>query len=288
MAVKKVIATKTVKRADLKVLLAKAKKSRFPKNIKPMLATLVDEPFDAEGWQYEIKWDGYRAVAYINKGKVVLQSRNLKSFDEKFYPVHDALTGFKKDMVLDGEIIVADKEGMANFGHLQNWRSEADGQLLFYVFDILWYDGLSLMDLTLEDRRVILEAVLPQHDMIRLSENFQASATDFFETAGKMGLEGIMAKKAGSVYTPNDRSRDWLKIKTQTRHEVVIGGFTKNEGSARPFSSLLVGVYKNKKLQYTGKIGTGFSAKMQQEMMQQFKPLISKKSPFIILPDINK
>src|SRR5687768_12889479 len=103
-----------------------------------------------------------------------------------------------------------------------------------------------------------------------------------------MGLEGIMAKRLSSTYIPGDRTRDWLKIKTQTRQEVVIGGFTKNEGSSKPFSSLLVGVFEGDKLVYTGKIGTGFTGKLQTEMMQRFKPLITKDSPFDMVPDINK
>lgn len=264
------------------------KKASFPKNIKPMLATLVDKPFDAEGWLYEIKWDGYRAIAYLNKGQVTLQSRNNKSFDEKFYPIHEALSKWKINAVLDGEIIVADKKGMANFSNLQNWRSEADGHLLFYVFDILWYEGKEVMHLPLAQRKELLEAVLPGDELVHISQHFNTSALEFYETAKKLGLEGIMAKKSDSIYTPNNRNRDWLKIKTQTRQEVVIGGFTRNEGSSRLFSSLLVGIYENKKLVYTGKIGTGFTSKLQKEMMEQFKPLLTDKSPFDVIPDINK
>ncbi|RYY70805.1 MAG: DNA ligase D [Chitinophagaceae bacterium] len=254
-----------------------------------MLATLVDKPFDEEGWMYEIKWDGYRALAYLNKGKVTLSSRNNKSFDEKFYAVHKALSRLKLNAVLDGEIIAANEKGLADFGKLQNWRSEADGLLLFYVFDILWLDGRSLMDLPLLERRKILEEVLPKNnDSILLSQAFKAKGTTFFKTAENMKLEGIMAKKEDSLYTPGARSKEWLKIKTQTRQEVVIGGYTLNEGSAKAFSSLLVGVFKKNKLMYTGKIGTGFSEKLQQEMMKQFKPLITDKVPFSDEPDINK
>ena len=274
--------------ASAEEILAKAKKSKFPADIAPMLTTLVDKPFDEEGWQYEIKWDGYRALAYVNKGKVELRSRNNKSFNEKFYPVYDALKNTGLQAVLDGEIIVADDEGMANFSNLQNWRSEADGRLLFYVFDILWLNGKSLMQLPLRERTVLLEATLPQDDILLLSKTFNASGTEFFATAEKMGLEGIIAKKSSSAYLPGNRSPNWLKIKTQARQEVIIGGFTKNEGSSKLFSSLLVGVYEKDKLVYTGKIGTGFNEKIQQQMMKQFKPLIAKTSPFKEEPDVNK
>ncbi|RYY49487.1 MAG: DNA ligase D [Chitinophagaceae bacterium] len=254
-----------------------------------MLATLVDKPFDAEGWIYEIKWDGYRALAYLTKGTVTLSSRNNKSFDEKFYAVRNALQQLKLEAVLDGEIVVVNDKGLADFGKLQNWRSEADGMLLFYVFDILWVDGRSLLELPLVERRSILENILPKdNDSILLSQAFDAKGTTFFKTAENMKLEGIMAKKADSLYLPGARSKEWLKIKTQTRQEVVIGGYTLNEGSSKTFSSLLVGVFKKNKLIYTGKIGTGFSEKLQQEMMAQFKPLITDQVPFSEEPDVNK
>lgn len=271
-----------------KIELVSGKKAAFPKDLQPMLATLVDKPFDEEGWQYEIKWDGYRTVAYCNKGKIELRSRNNKSFNEKFYPVYDALKAFALNAVLDGEIIVSGESGISHFGSLQNWRSEADGDLKYYVFDILWLDGRSLMDLPLTERRDILRNVLPQSNTIYLSENFITGGSEFYATAAKMGLEGIMAKKEDSVYTPGLRSKEWLKIKINHRQEVVIGGFTKNDDSSKLFSALLVGVYDGSKLNYMGKIGTGFSDKLQKEMMQQFKPLITKKIPFASEPDINK
>ena len=266
----------------------KVKKQAMPANLEPMLATLVDKPFDDPGWVYEVKWDGYRALAYIQNEKVNIRSRNNKPFNEKFYPIHDALQELKLHAILDGEIIVSGKEGISNFGNLQNWRSEADGDLRFYVFDLLWMNGYSVMHLTLSERQELLAGLLPEHPLVQISKTFDATGTEFFEVARKTGLEGIMAKKADSEYKPGTRSKEWLKIKVAKRHEVVIGGFTKNEGSAKTFSSLLVGVYEGKKLRYTGKIGTGFSDTLQKEMMQQFKKLIQDKNPFDFEPDVNK
>ena len=263
-------------------------KKAFPKNIQPMLATLVDQPFDEPGWQYEIKWDGYRALAYVNKGKVSLLSRNNKSFHEKFYPIYEEIKSWQVNAVVDGEIVVLNKGGLANFGSLQNWRSEADGELAFYVFDILWLNGMNLMDVPLQERRTILKDALPFSDNIRLSQNFETNASEFLATAAAMNMEGIMVKKADSVYNPGGRSRDWLKIKAQKRHEVVIGGFTVNDGSAKHFSSLLVGVHEHGGLRYIGKIGTGFSDKLQKEMLVKMKPLQVKKSPFSTVPDVDK
>lgn len=289
VAAKKIAAKKkTTVTSKKKLKKAAGKKAPFPKNLVPMLATLVDKPFEEEGWLYEIKWDGYRAIAYCNGNKVHLSSRNNKSFDEKFYPVHKALSELGFKAVLDGEVIVQGDSGIANFGNLQNWRSEADGELKYYVFDILWLDGNSLLELPLTERRELLRDLLPENDTVFLSENFNVSGLEFYKTAAKMGLEGIMAKKADSLYTPNLRSKEWLKIKTNQRQEVVIGGFTKNDDTSKAFSALLVGVYENSKLNYIGKIGTGFSDKTQREMLQQFKPLITKTIPFASEPDINK
>ena len=263
-------------------------KTKFPTTIPPMLATLVDKPFDEEGWIYEVKWDGYRAIAFVNKEVVTLKSRNDKSFDEKFYPIHKALQQLNCNAVLDGEVVVVNDKGLTDFGNLQNWRSEADGQLKYYLFDLLWLNGYSLMELPLTDRRALLKKLIRPNDTVKISENFDATGTEFFSVAEKMGLEGIIAKRANSIYTPGLRSKEWLKIKTSLRQEVVIGGFSKNEGSNKSFSALLVGVYSNGKFIYTGKVGTGFSDQLQKEMMQQFKPLITQKSPFSADPDINK
>ena len=160
-------------------------KSKFPGNISPMLATLVDQPFDEEGWTYEVKWDGYRALGFINNKKVELKSRNNKSFNDRFYPVTNALKKIADDMIIDGEIIVANKEGISNFGDLQNWRSEADGQLQFYVFDLLWLNGYSLMHLPLHERRKKLEQVISENEIIQFSKEFRSTGTEFFKIAGK-------------------------------------------------------------------------------------------------------
>jgi bifunctional non-homologous end joining protein LigD len=263
-------------------------KAKMPKHLEPMLATLVDKPFDEEGWLYEVKWDGYRCLAFLKGDEVELRSRNDKSFNEKFYPVRDALQGLGLNAILDGEVVVINDKGVSNFGDLQNWRSEADGELRFYIFDLLWLDGESMMELPLTERRERLLTAMPGKPGLEISQAFETAGTEFFEAARKMGLEGILAKRADSAYTPGIRSKEWLKIKVGNRQEVVIGGFTKNKGSSKSFSSLLVGVFKGGKLLYTGKIGTGFSDALQKDLMARFRPLITKTSPFVRDPDINK
>jgi bifunctional non-homologous end joining protein LigD len=273
---------------DAETLIKSAPKSPVPRNIKPMKATLVDEPFDDPDWFYEVKWDGYRAIATVNNSDAQLISRNNLSFD-KFYPIVKLLKGWKINAVIDGEIVVLNDKGVSDFGALQNWRSEADGHLVYYVFDILWYEGKNLTGLPLKDRLAILTEVLPtDDDRIRQSKVFKAKGIEFFNAAERAGLEGIIAKKASSVYTSDLRSREWLKIKVHKRQEVVIAGFTRNEGTSKPFSALAMGVYDHGTLRYVGKVGTGFNDKMQKEMMAQFKPLITDKSPFDVEPDVDK
>jgi len=269
-------------------IINKASAEKFYDHVEPMLATLVDKPFDSDEWLYEIKWDGYRAVAFMDGKNVELKSRNNKSFSEKFYPIQQELEKMNLKAIIDGEVVVLGKKGSADFGSLQNWRSEADGDLVYYVFDILWYDDKDLKDLPLTERKRILEHILPKSDSILLSQNFHTSGIEFLEAAKKMGLEGIMAKRKDSQYQTKSRTKDWLKIKSNKRQEVVIGGFTLNDDSSKLFSSLLVGVYENKKLIYTGKVGTGFNAKMQKEMMALFEPLTTDKVPFSEEPDVNK
>src|SRR5665213_891935 len=264
--------------------LAGMPKSPLPKTVSPMLATLIDKPFDEPGWIYEIKWDGYRAIALCGKSKVELISRNNKSFNDKFYPIHSALAALGLNAVLDGEIVVLKKDGVSSFGALQNWRSEADGTLAYYVFDLLWLNGHNLMGLPLSTRRELLKKILPTEGEIRESQSFATTATEFLAAADKMGLEGIIAKKEDSLYEPGARGRDWLKMKIHKRHEVVIGGYTRNDDSPKAFSSLLVGVYDLGRLNYIGKIGTGFNDKQQKEMLGRFKPLVTRKPPFTEVP----
>ncbi len=271
--------------------------SKFPKDIQPMLATLVDKAADDKDWMYEIKWDGYRAIAYINNslkgeylaaGEVEIRSRNNKSFNEKFYPLYAVLKSWKINAIVDGEIAVLNEKGIPDFSGLQSWRSEADGQLVFYLFDILWIEGKNVMALPLIDRRNILRSIMPNHAMIKLSENFNETGTNFFDLADKLGLEGIIAKKATSIYMPGLRTKDWLKIKTQKFQEAIICGYTRNENTSKKFSALLLGWYDNRELQFIGLVGTGFNNKNQSGILQQLKPLETKKSPFKIIPDYNK
>jgi bifunctional non-homologous end joining protein LigD len=277
-----------MKSASMEGSIKSSKKALFPSDLKPMLATLVDRPFDEPGWLYEVKWDGFRALAYLNNGIIEIRSRNNKSFNEKFYPLFNALKEWNVNAVVDGEIIVVNEHGVSNFNDLQAWRSEADGDLVYYLFDVLWFDGNNVMQLPLFKRREILKSITPPSGSVRVSESFETGATDFFEVVKEMHLEGIIAKKINSIYLPDTRTKDWLKIKTEKRQEAIIGGYTRNENTSKKFSALLMGLYENGEFHFIGPVGTGFSDQLQTEILEKLKPFITRVCPFNEVPEYNK
>jgi bifunctional non-homologous end joining protein LigD len=253
---------------------------KMPHKIKPMLATLVDEPFNKDNWFFEIKWDGYRAIAEIEKGKVKLYSRNWLSFENKFKKIVDELQKFNHDAVLDGEIVALDKNGKPSFQYLQNYAKNPKGELVYYVFDVLYLDGFDLQNKPLWERKKILTEIIPKKGSIVLGEEVKTDGIDFFEAAKKQGLEGIVAKEADSIYEQGVRGKNWLKIKTHLRQEAIICGFTKPRGNREKFGALILGIYEKGKLQYIGHTGTGFDEKGLNYLFKKLKPLEQKESPF--------
>jgi bifunctional non-homologous end joining protein LigD len=292
-ATKKKAATKKAPPLKKKVppaitaLIHKGIKARLPANITPMLATLTDDPFDDKDWVFEIKWDGYRAVAHAIKGKVKLESRNNISFAEKFHPVAEALEQFPIDVVLDGEIVAVNDDGRGDFQLLQQWQKTGAGELIYYVFDLLWIDGYDIRALTLAERKEILRAIVPETGIIRYSDHITGKGNEFYNLAVKQGLEGIMAKHAESPYTTAIRTKQWLKIKTHQRQEVVIGGFTQTRGSRKHFGALVLGVYEKDELIYVGHTGTGFTEESLTDVYKLLKPLIITTCPFRTKPKTN-
>src|SRR5215203_1745439 len=270
-------------------ILRKGRPGPMPKSIEPMLATLVSEPVNEEGWVYEMKWDGYRAVAYIQNKTVNICSRNNKSFNEKFYPLLEALQQWNINAVVDGEIVAVNEHGVPDFSGLQTWRSEADGQLFYYLFDILWLEGYSVMHLPLEQRKQLLKSTIPKDSShLRFSDILQDNGNRAFQLAKELHLEGVMAKKSGSIYTIGRRTKDWLKIKTEKRQELVIGGYTHNEGTSKLFSALLVGIIENGSFNFITPVGTGFNKKMQQDIINKLRPYETAQCPFSTMPEYNK
>lgn len=252
-----------------------------------MLGTLVEAAFDREGWIFEIKWDGFRAIAEVDGGRVKLYSRNFTSFNERFAPVVTALEKLRHRAVLDGEIVAVDEKGRSSFQLLQNYQRTGEGRLRYVVFDILSLDGKDLKNLPLVERKKILKTVLPKSTLIMFSKHVAETGKSFFAAAKKAGLEGIMAKDGQSSYQVGVRSMAWQKIKTQQRQEAVIGGFTAPQGSRPHFGALVLGVYEQGKLVYIGHTGGGFDEADLAAVYKKMKPLVQEASPFAVVPKTN-
>ena len=253
--------------------------STLPKRLQPMLATLADAPFDDPGWIFEDKFDGFRMVAEIRRGKVALYSRNGKVISRSYIEVAEALEDVKGDAVIDGELVAIGKDGVSHFQLLQNaLRHEA--KLLYCAFDLMFAEGEDLRTLPLLERKKRLKQVLPRHKLIAFSSHRKGSGKKFFTEAERKGLEGIMAKRADSPYASGSRTADWLKIKTAKRQEVVIAGFTAPKRTRPFFGALVLAVREDSAWRYIGHVGTGFSHKTLEELHGRLEKLKSSKSPF--------
>jgi bifunctional non-homologous end joining protein LigD len=257
-----------------------AKKSAMPTTIKPMLATLVEDAFDSKDWSFEVKWDGYRAISFFDGKKAVIKSRNNIDFSERFFKISDAISKMNNKVVLDGEIVALDNDGQPHFEWLQNNKTNPQGHLVYYVFDILWCNGYDLQTWTLQKRRELLKRILPRTSHIKFSDDVKQTGKDFFAKAAKANLEGIMAKKLDSAYQQGVRGKDWLKIKTHMRQEVIVGGYTEPKGSREGIGALVVGVYKDNKLEYCGHVGGGFKDSELKDLRTRLVKIEVKKSPF--------
>lgn len=250
--------------------------------IKPMLAKETDKPFDDKDWIYEIKWDGYRAIAEINKKEVRLYSRNGNTFNASYPIVSDELEKLNIQATIDGEIVVMDEEGKSNFQLLQYYGTDSSHPIEFRVFDVLSVNGENTCDLPLVDRKKLLKQLLPKKNpVVKYSEHIERSGIDFFEVALKNDLEGIMAKKTDSLYRPGTRTEDWLKVKNHKTQEAIIAGFTEPTGSRNYFGALVLALKDGNHLKYIGHTGSGFNVETLGMLNKKLKPLIQKKSPFI-------
>jgi bifunctional non-homologous end joining protein LigD len=265
-------------------------KRPMPTAIHPMLATAVDEPFDDSEWLFEIKWDGYRAVAFIAKGKVRLVSRNQNDLTAQYAELQGIPSFIKAETaILDGEIAALDEQGRASFSLMQQRTgirpggrrapSRGDIPVLYYVFDLLYLDGYDLRRVSLEQRKDLLAKITSLDGPVRYSDHFSQGKA-LFDVARQKGLEGILAKRRNSVYEER-RAREWLKIKITQTLDCVVGGYTDPEGSREYFGSIVLGLYDTKgDLIHVGQAGTGFDQAMLKEVWQALKKLETKRSPF--------
>ena len=257
-----------------------------------MLATLVDKPFDGAEWLYEIKWDGYRAIAFLEDGSVRLVSRKQNDLTAA-YPELGSIPDSVKARVaiLDGEIVALDEEGRPSFSLMQQRtgvgeggrrirRTRDDIPVMYYVFDLLYLDGYNLMQAELEQRKELLASVLAPGDLIRYSDHYIGNGKALFEAATQRALEGIVAKRRSSPYEQK-RSHDWLKIKIVKRQECAIGGYTDPRGARENFGSLVLGLYDEQdRLIHVGHAGSGFTGESHAAMWKRLHALETKRSPF--------
>jgi bifunctional non-homologous end joining protein LigD len=256
-----------------------------------MLATSIAEPFDGADWLFEIKWDGYRAVAFIEAGRIRLVSRNQNELTHR-YPELKDLPKFVKatNAILDGEVVALDEQGRPSFSLMQQRTGFRPGgrrgalhsevTVLYYAFDLLYLDGYDWRRVPLEDRKKKLASVLLTGDSLRYSDHYEQQGKALFEIAEQKGLEGILAKKRDSVYQER-RSSEWLKIKIRHRLECVIGGYTTPEGSRAHFGSIVLGLYdKQGRLIHVGQAGSGFNQKSLSEIWKLLQKRETKQKPF--------
>jgi bifunctional non-homologous end joining protein LigD len=253
---------------------------------RPMLATLTEELPRGEGWQFEPKWDGYRALAYVRGGEARLVSRRGNDLTERFAPVAKGLGKALRtpDAVVDGEVVALDADGKASFSAMQ----QGSTRLVYEVFDLLEVDGEPVVDLPLSERRARLEKLLAPNPVVQLSGSFEDGEA-LLEAATQQGLEGVMAKRPSSRYSEGGRGRDWLKIKTHGRQEFVICGWTKGQGRrSGSFGALVLGVQRGGEWVWVGNVGTGFGEREIRELLEKLEPLRRDESPFPVVPKMPK
>lgn len=268
-----------------------ARKSSLPLFTEPMLATLTDEAFDNPDWVFESKFDGWRALARVDAGSLNLISRNRHSLDGMFPELLTAAGLRAASCLIDGEIVALDDDGRPRFQLLQNRLKgkggEGAGRMVFYAFDLLHLDGYDLTACPLLERKALLKRILPRQGAWRYSEHFAGKGKDVFRNAVKLGLEGVVAKRADSPYR-GGRGPDWLKIKSKMRQEIVIGGYTEPRRSRILFGSLVAGLYRDGELHFVGHVGGGFNAKLLKEVYGFMRPLETRKCPFAAVPKTNE
>ena len=268
-----------------------AAKREMPTKIQPMLASVVEQPFDDPNWFFEIKWDGYRAVSFIENGTVRLVSRNQNDLTHRYPELQDLPKVLRaKNAVLDGEVVVVDEQGRPSFSLMQQRTGirhhgrqatpRRDLPIFYYVFDVIYVDGYDLRRVELEHRKRVLREVLSDGEIVRFSDHYPGQGVALFNAAKEKGLEGIVAKKRNSFYEER-RTREWLKIKITQTVDCVIGGYTDPEGARQYFGSLVLGLYDDKKqLIHVGNAGTGFNQAMLKEIFKTLREIESAKNPF--------
>ncbi|MEX1097917.1 MAG: DNA ligase D [Planctomycetales bacterium] len=266
--------------------LPRAKKSRQPGTLKPELATLTRDVPDGDDWLHELKFDGYRILAFLEDGHARLLTRRGNDWTERFPSVAAAVEQLPVERaIVDGEVVAMRNDGTTDFQKLQNWLQRGrDGQLVYYAFDLPHCGGHDLTAAPLESRKELLARLVlsinPENaGVLRYSDHIRGQGPAVVEHSCRSAMEGIVSKRADSPYRSR-RTHDWLKIKCLNRQEFVVGGYTRPSGSRTGFGSLLLGVYDGKKLTYCGRVGTGFDSQSLKSIAAELKRIATDHSPF--------
>lgn len=250
--------------------------------LKPMLASPAKKIFNDPDWIYEIKWDGYRVLSQVMNGEAALYSRNGISYNQKFAAIKEELDSLPHDVIIDGEMVIVDKNGVPDFQKLQNYNPAQSTELLrYFVFDLLYLNGHDMLQLPLLERKSLLPDVLEGLKNVLFCDHVEDMGSTFYKRAVDAGLEGVIAKKKDSLYFPGTRSENWLKIKAVQTEDCIICGYTESTKGGTLFGSLILGMLDNGQLKYVGNCGSGFSDELQKKLLKMFEPYISEESPFL-------
>jgi bifunctional non-homologous end joining protein LigD len=252
-----------------------------------MKAKLVSSMPSGGDWIYEVKFDGYRALALRGGSETRILSRNQNDLGGKFTEVKDSIAALDlQDAIIDGEIVALDEKGRSSFQLLQSFdMGQEKPPIIYYAFDLLRLNGKDLQGLPIEERKAKLEDLLKKPPgVIRYSISFTKDIPELLERAGQLGLEGLIGKRSGSKYEAGKRTGAWIKVKLHLEQEFIIGGYTQPEGSRKYFGALLVGFYEGKKLKFAGRVGTGFSEKLLSTLYSELNKIGIEKCPFFNLP----
>jgi bifunctional non-homologous end joining protein LigD len=250
-----------------------------PTSVTPMTATLTDRPFSAGGWMFERKLDGIRCIAIRGPEQVRLLSRNGLSLDARYPELVEAVGREpRSDFVIDGEVVAFDRS-RTSFARLAQRGRLGNVRVYLYAFDLLYLDGYDTSRVPLRRRKALLRGALEFGGDVRFTPHRNREGERYFEEACRRQWEGLIAKRADSVYT-SKRSRDWLKLKCDNEQELVIGGFTAPRGSRTAFGALLLGYYRDGELEYAGKVGTGFDTATLESLGRRLRRLRRASSPF--------
>lgn len=257
-----------------------------PRFIEPMECTRVPKLPERDDWIYEIKQDGYRAIGLVDGSSALLYSMSGQDYSSDFRHIAFGLKNLRQgDLVLDGEIVALDERGRASFQQLQNRRTSAQ-PIVYYVFDVLHHNGRDTINLSLNDRKEILDEIA-QHfsDPLRSNPVFRTALAPLVQQVKTLGLEGVVAKRGGSIYIPGRKSDAWQKHRFNEEAEFVIGGYVANGNN---FSSIIVGEYRGEDLYYVKRVAAGFTQHLREEVFHQLTPLVTSKCPFVNLPEPNR